>query len=124
LTIKGRVTIEFDVTGERDLNAETDKLFRALLAVEEEDSALSGADVMVELASQIVTTSIVVEAGSWSQAEERAFKAFSDAIERAGGNVVPGTYDSGLQELSLPAETPSNSGHLHASIRTTELVPV
>lgn len=122
MTIKGRVTIGFDVEGNRDLNAETDRLFRALLEVEAEGQGLSEADVMTEISAQVISASIVVVAESWSQAEQRAFAAFSEAIRRAGGEVVdedhPATHDSQVDVSNIASE-----GLLHASVRTTELVP-
>lgn len=118
LAIKARVTIGFTVTGEQDLDTETDILFQSLLDVERQNPYISESDIMSEFASESITVSVVVRANSWVEVEQRAYDAVSQAIRRAGGEITDENSTAPIEVKGSPAE------HLSASVRTTELVPV
>lgn len=107
-----RITTRFLVVGENDLDAETDRLFEALVKCESMSGQLSEADVSAALADRIVDMTIVVRADSWSEAQREANGVFFHAIEMAGG--LPLRDEAGEEQLDDPR------AHI---VQGTELVP-
>jgi hypothetical protein len=114
--MKIRVISQFKVSGDDNLDSETDQLHTAILNLEQLDRRLSNGDVTAVLRLRIVSISIVVDAASWDEAGEVGSAVIVQAIEQVGGRVsLPGADST---DTSADLES-----HLEARIQSTELVP-
>lgn len=110
--MKVRVTSQFRVTGNEDLDAQTDRLLRALIALEGDQTVFTEADVTVSISDRLVGISVVVVSDSWQSADELAADFIRRGIEAIGGNLAHGA------EPQLAGRE-----RMNAEIQSTELIP-
>lgn len=110
--MKVRVTSEFKVVGDTDLDRETDLLMTKLISIEKAERDVSQSDVHAAIHPRQVGISMVVNAASWAEAEDRAREVMRNAIEAIGGRISDETGASPLPSVDLIVRTQS-----------TELVP-
>lgn len=84
VSVRGR----FHVNGRTDLDAATDQVMDALLQIESSDTTISDSDVSAELEDRIVTITVIVDANTWDEGNERGRVAIRSAIEAANGQVT------------------------------------
>ncbi|AGW40971.1 LemA-like protein [Leifsonia xyli subsp. cynodontis DSM 46306] len=78
---------QFYVSGDNDLDAQTDAVMEALLELEEaSEGLLSGSDVTASLRERVVTISVLIEAESAADAKRIGVLALDAAVRIAGGN--------------------------------------
>ena len=103
--MKIRVTSQFKVEGNGDLESRVEALMAALVDLEKSNSDIRESDVSAVLSDQLVNIAIVITTDSWEDAETRASEVFHRAIELAEGD-------------------PRRAPHvIEDDIRSTELLP-
>ena len=87
--MRATISMIFEVSGDGDLDAQTDLVFEALLALEEEDQTLCDADLDVILSERLVTVRISVMGETLDVVLQTGGSAIRTAIHAAGGG-TPG----------------------------------
>lgn len=101
LSVSGR----FLVSGDSDLDAQTDVVMESLLNAEQIDSTISDSDVTAVLGRREVTVSVVVNSDDWHDGQQKGEDVIKAAIESANGRVLnPPAEDTDTRSFVVQAE--------------------
>lgn len=86
-----RVSAEFTVGGEEDLDTQTDRLMDELLDIEENTGIISDSTVSAALRDRTVEIAVTVHSDGIEEARRLGSEFIKQAIEAAGGQMIDET---------------------------------